>query len=132
MKTYKRLLRYLRPYSLPMFFAVLSMGGVAGLNALRIYLVKPLQDKIFQAHDWGTLRTLLWAVPTISIALGLFSYIQNYLMAAISQRAINDLRKEMFDHVQSMSMDFFTATSSGKLMARFTNASRQGGTWRWT
>src|SRR5262249_38617511 len=96
-------------------------GGVAGLNALRIYLVKPLQDKVFLAHDMATLRTLLWAVPAISVALGLLSYFQNYLMAAIGQRSITDLRKELFDHVQDMSMDFFTATSSGKLMARFTN-----------
>jgi subfamily B ATP-binding cassette protein MsbA len=120
-KTYKRLLHYLRPYALEMGVAIVCMGGVAGLNALRIYLVKPLQDKVFLAHDTATLRTLLWAVPAISVALGLLSYFQNYLMASIGQRSITDLRKQLFDHVQEMSMDFFTATSSGKLMARFTN-----------
>jgi ATP-binding cassette, subfamily B, bacterial MsbA len=120
-KTYKRLGGYLRPYLGKLIIATICMGGVAGLNALRIYLIKPLQDKVFINHDWGMLQNLLWWLPTISIALGVFSYLQNYLMAAIGQRAIADLRKSLFDHVQAMSMDFFSATSTGKLMARFTN-----------
>jgi subfamily B ATP-binding cassette protein MsbA len=121
MKTYDRLARYLRPYAGKLVLATLCMGGVAALNALRIYLVKPLQDRVFLAHDWTMLRNMLWWVPTISLALGVLSYVQNYLMATIGQRAVTDLRRNMFDHVQSMSMDFFTATSTGKLMARFTN-----------
>jgi subfamily B ATP-binding cassette protein MsbA len=121
MKLYKRLASYLQPYVGKLTLATVCMGGVAGLNALRIYLIKPLQDRVFLGHDWGMLRNLLWWLPTISILLGLFSYIQNYLMATLGQRAITDLRKAMFDHVQMMSMDFFTATSTGKLMARFTN-----------
>ncbi|OGR90944.1 MAG: hypothetical protein A2992_04130 [Elusimicrobia bacterium RIFCSPLOWO2_01_FULL_59_12] len=121
MKTYKRVLGYLRPYVGPFIVALVCMGGVAGANALRIYLVKPLQDRVFLAHDWGMLRNLLWWLPALSVLLGVLSYAQNYLMASIGQRAITDLRKGMFDHVQLMSMDFFTGTSSGKLMARFTN-----------
>jgi ATP-binding cassette, subfamily B, bacterial MsbA len=121
MRTYRRLLGYLKPYTAQLATAVVCMAAVAGANALRIYLIKPLQDRVFQAHDWGMLRNLLWWVPTISVALGIFSYLQNYLMASIGQRAIADLRKRMFDHLQSMSMDYFTATSTGKLMARFTN-----------
>jgi subfamily B ATP-binding cassette protein MsbA len=120
-KFYKRLTRYLDPYLGQLLMATISMGGVAGLNALRIYLIKPLQDQVFIGHDMAMLKHMLWWIPTISIFLGLFSYIQNYLMASIGQRAITDLRKEMFDHVQTMSMDFFSTTSSGKLVARFTN-----------
>ena len=120
-KTYRRLALYLQPYIGQIVIATVCMGGVAALNALRIYLIKPLQDQVFLAHDWHMLKNLLWWVPTISVALGIFSYIQNYLMAAISLRSITDLRRDMFDHVQLMSLDFFTATSTGRLMARFTN-----------
>jgi subfamily B ATP-binding cassette protein MsbA len=121
MKLYKRLSRYLDPYLGRLTFAMLCMGGVAGLNALRIYLIKPLQDDVFIGHNFGMLRTLLWAVPVISVAIGLLSYAQNYLMDAIGLSAAADIRKEMFDHIQILSMDFFTSTSSGKLLARFTN-----------
>jgi ATP-binding cassette, subfamily B, bacterial MsbA len=121
MKLYKRLGRYLKPYMRELVVATLCMGAVAGLNALRIYLVKPLQDEVFIAHNMSMLKNLLWWVPTISVFLGLFSYFQNYLMASIGQRSIADLRQEMFDHVQSMSMDFFSASHTGKVVARFTN-----------
>ncbi len=121
MKLYKRLSRSLDPYLGRLMVATLCMGAVAGLNALRIYLIKPLQDQVFVGHNMAMLRNLLWWVPTISVFLGLFSYAQNYLMEYIGLRATADLRKAMFDHVQIMSMDFFSATSSGKLVARFTN-----------
>jgi subfamily B ATP-binding cassette protein MsbA len=121
MKLYKRLSRYLDPYLGRLSVATVCMGGVAALNALRIYLIKPLQDKVFIGHDLTMLRNLLWWIPAISVFLGLLSYAQNYLMEYIGLSATADLRKQMFDHVQGMSMDFFSTTSSGKLVARFTN-----------
>ena len=121
MKLFKRLAIYLRPYLGRLVLATLCMGLVAGLNALRIYLVKPLQDKVFIGHDMQVLKQLLWAVPAISLLLGLFSYLQNYLMAVIGLKAANDIRKKMFDHMQGLSLDYFSGTSTGKVMARFTN-----------
>src|SRR5689334_9172828 len=117
MKLYRRLFSFLRPYQGRLAAAIVCMGGVAALNALRIYLVKPLQDRVFIAHDMEMLRHLLWWVPAISVALGLFSYAQNYLMASIGQRAVTDIRKQLFDHLQSLSMDFFSANASGKMVA---------------
>ncbi len=121
MKIYKRLFRYLLPYRPTLTVATFSMAIVAALNALRIYLIKPLQDQVFMAGDTHVLRTLLWQLPCITIGLGVFSYVQNYLMASVGQRAIADLRRAMFAHLQRLSMDFFSATASGKTMARFTN-----------
>lgn len=104
-----------------MAIAVIAMALVAGLTALRIYLIKPLQDEVFIAGNMHVLRNLLWQLPLISIFLGAFAYIQNYLMAAVGQRAIADLRHHMFRHLQDLSMDYFSATASGKTIARFTN-----------
>jgi len=121
MKLFKRLSIYLKPYLGRLVLATLCMGLVAGLNALRIYLVKPLQDKVFIGHDMTVLKQLIWAVPVISLLLGFFSYLQNYIMAVIGLKAANDIRKKMFEHLQSLSLDFFTGASTGKVMARFTN-----------
>jgi len=97
------------------------MGLVAALNALRIYLVKPLQDKVFIGHDMTVLKQLIWAVPVISLLLGFFSYLQNYIMSVIGLKATNDIRRSMFDHLQELSLDYFSGTSTGKVLARFTN-----------
>ena len=97
------------------------MGLVAGLNALRIYLIKPLQDKVFIGHDMTVLKQLMWAVPVISLFLGFFSYLQNYIMSVIGLKATNDIRRAMFEHLQDLSLDYFSGTSTGKVLARFTN-----------
>lgn len=118
---YRRLAIYLKPYASRLAQATFCMICVAGLNALRIYLIKPLQDNVFIGRDMSMLYQLMWQVPLISLLLGIFSYAQNYLMAYVGQRAITDIRQKMFDHMQTMSMDFFSATSSGKALSRFTN-----------
>jgi subfamily B ATP-binding cassette protein MsbA len=102
-------------------FAVLCMGLVAGLTAARIYLIKPLQNRVFIEGDMTTLQSLILWLPVISIALAFAAYLQNYLMAVVGQRAVADMRQEMFDHVQRMSMDFFSASSTGRVIALFTN-----------
>jgi ATP-binding cassette, subfamily B, bacterial MsbA len=121
MRLVQRLGKYLRPYLNQFFWALISMALVAGLTALRIYLVKPLQDRVFLAHDMSMLKNLIWWVPVISVLLGFFSYLQNYIMAYIGQQAVTDIRQDLFDHVQDMSMEFFTASSTGKVVALFTN-----------
>jgi len=121
MKLFQRLSAYLKPYFGRLAMATLCMGLVAGLNALRIYLVKPLQDQVFIGHDMAVLKELIWAVPVISLLLGLFSYLQNYIMAVIGLKATNDIRRSMFEHLQDLSLDYFSGTSTGKVLARFTN-----------
>ena len=121
MKLFKRLSVYLKPYFGRLATATLCMGLVAALNALRIYLVKPLQDKVFIGHDMTVLKQLIWAVPVISLLLGFFSYLQNYIMSVIGLKATNDIRRSMFDHLQELSLDYFSGTSTGKVLARFTN-----------
>jgi len=121
MKLFKRLFVYLKPYFGRLTTATICMGLVAGLNALRIYLIKPLQDKVFIGHDMMVLKQLMWAVPVISLFLGFFSYLQNYIMSVIGLKATNDIRRAMFEHLQELSLDFFSETSTGKVLARFTN-----------
>lgn len=121
MRLFKRLSSYLRPYRGKLAIAILCMASVAGLNAARIYLIKPLQDQVFLGRDWNTLQRLIYLLPLISLLLGICSYTQNYLMSAIGQKAVADLRQVMFLHMQRLSLDFFTHASTGKIVARFTN-----------
>ena len=121
MTIFKRLGKYLRPYLGRLTAATVSMGLVAALNALRLWMIKPLQDRVFIAHDVSMLRTLIWGLPVLSVLLGFFSYLQNYWMVTLGLRVATDIRREMFEHLQSLSMDFFTASSSGEVTAYFTN-----------
>jgi subfamily B ATP-binding cassette protein MsbA len=121
MNKYKRLASYLDPYMPRLIMALLCMAGVAALTALPMYLIQPILDKVFIGRDLPTLHKLLWVLPLIFVFKGLFAYGQNYLMAYIGLKAVTDMRQQLFDHVQALSLDFFNAKSTGKVVARFTN-----------
>src|SRR4029078_10468885 len=47
--------------------------------------------------------------------------IQTYLTTVVGQRVMQDLRNRLYDHLQSMSLRFFTATRTGELQSRLQN-----------
>jgi subfamily B ATP-binding cassette protein MsbA len=121
MKTYKRIAKYVDVYMSQLVVALIAMCGVAALTALTMYLIKPALDQVFIAHDYHFLNMLVWGLPVLFIVKGVLTFIQNYLMVCIGVHVVADMREELFVHLQSLSMDFFTHRSSGKVMARFTN-----------
>jgi ATP-binding cassette subfamily B protein len=46
---------------------------------------------------------------------------QGWIMATISQRALRQIRKDLFEHMQTLSLSFFDKRSQGDLMSRLTN-----------
>jgi ATP-binding cassette, subfamily B, multidrug efflux pump len=51
----------------------------------------------------------------------LFQGVANWLMASISQRALKQLRHDLFQHLQTLPLSFFDRHSAGELMSRLTN-----------
>ena len=51
----------------------------------------------------------------------LFQAVANWIMARISQRALKNLRRDLFEHLQSLSIGFFDTHTAGELMSRLTN-----------
>src|SRR5258708_5714323 len=121
MGIYKRLLRYLKPYLRQLVAALLCMAGVAALTALTMYAIKPVLDKVFIGHDRHMLVLLITVMPALYVVKSLLTFGHNYLVSLIALDAVGDLRKDLFAHLQTLSMDFFTTRSSGKITARMTN-----------
>ncbi len=57
-------------------------------------------------------------IPLVMLFRGLFSYLNVYLMNWASARAIADLRLQLFDHLQNLSLDFFHTARTGNLISR--------------
>src|SRR6267143_6393093 len=58
------------------------------------------------------------ALPILS---GLVGVLQRYLSSAIGEGVIFDLRRSLYQHMQRMSLRFFTSTKTGELMSRLNN-----------
>jgi len=47
--------------------------------------------------------------------------VANWIMATVSQRSLKDLRRDLFEHTQTLSLSYFDRTSAGDIMSRLTN-----------
>src|SRR4029079_4776712 len=64
------------------------------------------------------LIAIMIVVPIVAAAIGV---LQTYLTTVVGQRVMQDLRNRLYDHLQSMSLRFFTATRTGELQSRLQN-----------
>ncbi|MDR7534374.1 MAG: ABC transporter ATP-binding protein [Armatimonadota bacterium] len=117
----RRLLRYVRPYRGAVLAAVVLLLLTSAAGLVGPYLVRVAID----AHIApGRLAGLGWVVAAYVGALVagfVLRYAQSYVMAWVGQRAMHDLREELFAHLQRLSIGFYTRQPVGRLVTRITN-----------
>ncbi|HEV8641901.1 MAG TPA: ABC transporter ATP-binding protein [Methylomirabilota bacterium] len=118
---YRRLRPYVRPH-VPM----LAVGGllalvVAAMDGAIAWLVKPAMDEIFIKRDLLMLKLVPLALVGAYIVKGIARYLQSYLMAAVGEKVVARLRRDLYTHIQSMPLAFFTGLHSADLMSRILN-----------
>jgi ATP-binding cassette, subfamily B, bacterial MsbA len=121
MNLYRRLLEFVKPYWRYMAGAMVCMVFVSAATAGSAFLVKPVLDEVFFKKDLSMLKLIPLAIIGIFILKGLFDYGQAYLMSYVGQKIIADLREKVYNHVQSLSLSFFTKNPTGTLMSRILN-----------
>ena len=124
----RRLLAYVRPYRLTVaasigLLLVASLADLAGPTLYRVgidrYIAPP--GARGTGADFRGLAGLA-AVYLAVLALGFGArWAQSYLMQAVGQRVMADLRAQMIAHLQRLSMSFFARTPVGRLVTRVTN-----------
>lgn len=117
----KRLIKYLKPYAKWVFLAVILTIAVALLSTVRPYLTKVAVDNYIVNHDALGLRNIILILLATLIFQGLLQYTMTYLTQWIGQKTIYDLRMELFEHIQNLSMKFFDRNPVGRLVTRLTN-----------
>lgn len=121
MNVFARLMPYLAPYRLRFAQACFAMLGVAIFNGGSVYLLKPIVDHVFVSRDFTMLWLVIVGVPVLVALKTIFSYMQNYLMSWIGQRAIQELREDLFRHLHGLSLDFYAEHESSEILSRVTN-----------
>ncbi|HEX9420909.1 MAG TPA: ABC transporter ATP-binding protein, partial [Methylomirabilota bacterium] len=82
------------------------------------WLVKPAMDGIFVRRDLAMLKLIPLAVLGAYLAKGAGRFGQSYLMAAVGERVIARIRRELYAHIQGMPLSFFASLHSAELMTR--------------
>jgi len=119
--TLRRLLSMLRSHrpALSAVFVLVAIGTTLGLIAP--YLMGQAIDRFVGGGDRaGLLRMSLWMllcyVGSWAIQVG-----QSMLMNGVSQKVMRNLRRQLFEHLHTLSLKFFDRHPHGELMSRLTN-----------
>ena len=115
---YRRLLSYLRPHAPALIVGTVLAIVVAAMEGSIAWLVKPAMDDVFIRRDVTMLKLVPLLFLGAYIAKGLARYGQSYLMAAVGERVIARLRRDLYAHLQQMSLSFFTSRHTAELMSR--------------
>lgn len=117
-RLYRRLLGYIRPYWKVALLSVVAMAGAAALNPVLPGLLEPLLDESLI----GRSAEAMWQVPLLlllaALAKGLAEYVASVSSQWVANKAIEDLRKLVFDHQMTLSLGAHYAQTSGRMLSR--------------
>jgi len=117
----RRLGGYLRPYLNVLFITLALVIAAAMLNAVGPLIVREAVDGQIQQRRDDRLGELVLLYLGVLGAVFVLSFGQAVLMTYIGQRAMMDLRLQLFAHLQRMSIAFFDRNPVGRLVTRLTN-----------
>ncbi len=116
-----RLAAYLKPYRAALLGVFLLVVLYTALGLLGPYLLGVAIDRYIGERDVpGLVRIAVWMLAAY-LGAAAFQGASNWLMARVSQGALKLLRRELFGHLQRLSLRFFDRNPAGELMSRLTN-----------
>lgn len=112
---------FARPYQLQVIGLLSTIIVITGLSLLPPLLIRDLIDNALPERDAGRLNLLALGMISVPLINGLVGVFQRRLSANVGEGVIFDLRRALYDHMQRMSLRFFTRTRTGELMSRLNN-----------
>ena len=119
--TLTRLLSYMLPYKKELLSIGVLVAVSSLLSLLGPYYVGVAVDKYITMGDLAGLLGIVLLLVVVYVGGWGAQAIQGVLMARVSQRVLKGLRKDLFEHLQTLSLSFFNRNTQGELMSRLTN-----------
>jgi len=117
----RRVAGFLLPYW-PLLALILATVGITALLGLAPPLiVRRIIDGAIGGRDRGLLTWLAMASVAVALVSGLFGVLQSYLNTVVSQQIMYDLKVQIYERLQSLSLPFFTSNRTGEMISRLTS-----------
>jgi ATP-binding cassette, subfamily B, multidrug efflux pump len=116
-----RLLPYLGPYRPTLALVLILVLISTALGLAGPYLLGRAIDGYIATGDAAGLATIATWMLAVYLAGNGADVAAGWLVAAVSQKALQSVRRDLFGHTQSLPLRFFDTHSTGELMSRLTN-----------
>ncbi len=118
---YRRMLGYVRPYRLHLVLAGICLVSISLLSLAMPWAVKDLVDQVVVGEDLAQLNRIALLLAGIFVVRAVFGVAQTYLVAWAGERVVANLRRELYEHLLSLSLGFFSGQRVGEIVSRFSN-----------
>jgi ATP-binding cassette subfamily B multidrug efflux pump len=116
-----RFLPYFRPYIPALSIVLLFVIIYTLLYLLGPYLMGVAIDQFISTKDVPGLTRIALLMLVVYLLSSVFQAGSDFVMARISQRALQQVRQDLFEHLQNLSLGFYDRNPAGELMSRLTN-----------
>ncbi|PHS36486.1 MAG: ABC transporter [Alkaliphilus sp.] len=116
----KRILKYVMEYKFRFIIPTISMIIIVALAMYTPHVMKLIIDKVVIGREYDLLTNLLIGLLAITVGRSIFGFIQEYLFDIVGAQIAQDIRRDLFTHIQNLSFGFFDKTNTGEIMSRTT------------
>jgi ATP-binding cassette subfamily B protein len=117
----RRVWAYARRYWHGIVVILVTIVGISLLSLVPPLLIRDLIDHALPDRDVSRLNWLALGMVAVPLVNGLLGVAQRYMSARIGEGIIFDLRRDLYAHLERLSLRFFTNTQAGELMSRLNN-----------
>ena len=114
MKLSKYIFKYWFAYLIAIIFIVISVS----LDMLSPQVTKRVIDNVIIGGDRNLLPKLLIVIFMIGVGRCVFQYLKELIFDVVSSKISVKIRRDLFNHLQSLSLNFFDTNNTGELMSR--------------
>lgn len=120
-RTLQQFGRYLGRHKVLLVLVGILAAMSAAANLLGTYMIKPIVNQITRTGSLSGLAAGVGVAAAIYAIGALSSFGYTQIMVNAAQKVLSDIRRDLFDHLQTLPLPFFDAQRKGNLMSLFTN-----------
>lgn len=117
-KILKRLFSYLLEYKWILAGVLLCMGVTVAISLVNPLLIEEAIDHYIAEKDFSGLLKLGAFALVLNIIFIVMVKVRMYVMAVVSNKILMRIRKDLYEHIQTLSFSFFDSRPTGKILAR--------------
>jgi subfamily B ATP-binding cassette protein MsbA len=117
----RRLLSYLSPYRAAMGIAIISLLFGAALGLVFPWIMQNLINSVFAQADQAELNRITLLLIGTFLIRSIFYYFQIYWLSFVGERVVVDLRRQVYTHLNQLSLRFFAERRIGEIISRLSS-----------
>ncbi|GAA0180606.1 ABC transporter ATP-binding protein [Clostridium sediminicola] len=114
----KRLIKYITKYPIRIVIPTVTMVIAMIADMFNPYISKVIVDKVIEKKEYDLLAVLLLSILGITIIRAVFGYVKEYVADDLASKVSEDLKRDLYNHIQSLPYSYFDGMNTGELMSR--------------